>query len=167
VNITQKLRQLHTDIVAAKDGFKIVGAWALAERLLLRLPVNLDEASRVFEGKDTAGLLAMIEKIEKLERLDKPSAQRAAPAGPLPAFAHEDLAAALRAFKHRLKVVRLNDESRLGGRYTSGGKSSKIDAIEPPNEFDPAVWKVLARAGQLRDTGGGFYALPAGQQQRP
>lgn len=158
MNITQKLRQLHTDIAAAKDGFKIVDAWALAERLVLRFPVDLDAAARVFKDKDAAGLLSLIERIER------PPTR---PAGPLPEFSHDDLAAALRAFKHRLKVVRLNDESRLGGRYTSGGRASKIDAIEPPGEFDPAVWRVLARDGLLRDTGGGFYALPTEDRGTP
>ncbi|MAY75388.1 MAG: hypothetical protein CMJ31_11855 [Phycisphaerae bacterium] len=64
----------------------------------------------------------------------------------------------MRAFKKRLKLARLNDESKLGGRYTSGGKKSKIDAIEPPTEFGPEVWRALAAEGRLRHTGQGFYA---------
>lgn len=150
MNVTQKLRQLHADIAAAKDGFKIVDAWALAERLTLRLPVDLDEASRVFKEKDADGLLAIIDRLE-----NPPKKQEAE----LPEFHHDDLAAAMRAFKKRLKIIRLNDESKLGGRYTSGGRTSKVDAIEPPTEFDPQIWKVLARDGRLTDTGGGFYAL--------
>jgi hypothetical protein len=155
MNITQKLRQLHADIAAAKDGFKIVDAWALAERLVLRLPVNLERASRVFRERDAAGLLSLIESLETPQ-----SPKQVA----IPEFSHDDLTAALRAFKHRLKLARLNDESRLGGRYTSGGRSSKIDAIEPPGEFDPLIWKALARDGHLRDTGGGFYALRGGEK---
>ncbi len=154
MNATQKLRQLHGDIVAAKDGFKIVDAWALAERLTLRLPVDLDEAHRVFAQKDAAGLLAII------DRLEHPAKKQESE---LPAFHHDDLAAALRAFKKRLKIIRLNDESKLGGRYTSGGRSSKVDAIEPPGEFDPLIWRVLAREGKLTDTGGGLYALPSNE----
>ena len=155
MNITQKLRQLHADIVAAKDGFKIVDAWAMAERLLLRLPVDLNEASRVLQAKDAEGLLALIEGLE--------SPPRPAASAPLPEFHHDDLAAAMRAFKKRLKLVRLNEESKLGGRYTSGGRTSKADAIEPPSGFDPLIWKALARDGKLTDTGGGFYAPIAGQ----
>lgn len=154
VNVTQKLRQLHADIAAAKDGFKIADAWTLAERLTLRLPVDLDEASRVFKDKDADGLLAIIDRLE--------NPQKPAEAAPLPDFHHDDLAAAMRAFKKRLKIVRLNDESKLGGRYTSGGRTSKVDAIEPPGDFDPLIWKALARDGKLTDTGGGFYALPKG-----
>ena len=64
MNVIQKLRQLHTDIAAAQDRLKIVDAWALAERLALRLPVNLDEAQRVFAEKDADGLDALIAKLE-------------------------------------------------------------------------------------------------------
>ncbi|MEL6497941.1 MAG: hypothetical protein AAGJ54_10210 [Planctomycetota bacterium] len=150
MNLTQKLRQLHADIAEAKDGFKIVDAWALAERLTLRLPVDLEDASRVFKEKDAAGLLAIIDRLENPPKKEEVK---------LPEFDHDDLAAAMRAFKNRLKVIRLNDESKLGGRYTSGGRKSKADAIEPPSGFDPLIWKVLARDGRLIDTGGGFYSL--------
>ncbi len=64
----------------------------------------------------------------------------------------------MRAYTKRLKLARLADESRLGNRYTTGGRKSAIDAIIPPEEFPPEVWKALALAGKLRDTGGGFYA---------
>ncbi|KAA0217538.1 MAG: hypothetical protein DYG94_01195 [Leptolyngbya sp. PLA3] len=70
------------------------------------------------------------------------------------------MTAALKAFKKRLKLARLADESRLGGRYTSGGRESQIDAIIPPNEFPAAVWKALEKAGRLKHTGQGFYAEP-------
>ncbi|MEO0629327.1 MAG: hypothetical protein AAFY46_01195 [Planctomycetota bacterium] len=154
MNLTQKLRQLHADIADARDGFKIVDAWALAERLTLRLPVDLDEATRVFKEKDADGLLAIIDRLENPPKKEEVE---------LPEFHHDDLAAAMRAFKKRLKVIRLNDESKLGGRYTSGGRTSKVDAIQPPDGFDDAIWKVLARDGRLIDTGGGFYQLHASE----
>jgi hypothetical protein len=154
MNLTQKLRQLHADIAEAKDGFKIVDAWALAERLTLRLPVDLDEATRVFKEKDADGFLAIIDRLENPPKREEK---------PLPEFHHDDLAAAMRAFKKRLKIIRLNDESKLGGRYTSGGRTSKVDAIQPPDGFDDAIWKVLAKGGRLIDTGGGFYQLHASE----
>lgn len=151
MNITQKLRQLHADITQSGNGLKIVDAWALAERLSARLPIDQAEAKRVFAEKDAEGFLALIEKVENPPaKVEQPIEVDA-----------DTQAAALRAFKKRLKVMRLSDESRLGGRYTSGGRSSNIDAIEPPEGFELKVWKALVQAGRLRNTGQGFYALPS------
>lgn len=150
MNAIQKLRQLHTDITASGDGFKIVDAWTLAERLLMRIPISATRIDEVCKAKDAEGLDAIIASLE--QPADTPTKD-------LPEYPHDDLAAAMRAFKKRLKLVRLNDESRLGGRYTSGGRVSKVDAIEPPNGFPADIWRVLARDGQLKDTGRGFYAL--------
>jgi hypothetical protein len=72
----------------------------------------------------------------------------------------EQLKSALKAFRKRLKLTRLDDESRLNSRNPmSAGKKSEIAAILPPREFPPAVWQELARQGKLKDTGGGFYQL--------
>ncbi|MCB9846250.1 MAG: hypothetical protein H6811_09720 [Phycisphaeraceae bacterium] len=80
------------------------------------------------------------------------------PAAPPPDVPRDQMDAALKAFRKRLKLGRLADESRLGGRYTSGGRASNIDAILPPDEFPPEVWKALEHAGKLKHTGQGFYA---------
>lgn len=71
----------------------------------------------------------------------------------------ENLKRAMKAFRKRLKLQRLDDESRLGGRYTSGGRTSQIHAIQPPSQYPIEVWKELAGQGKLVDTGGGFYRL--------
>ena len=71
----------------------------------------------------------------------------------------EDLKKAYQAFKKRLKLTRLDDESRLGrGAMTSGGKSS-IQAIQPPNQYPKAVWDELVRQGRLRYAGHGLYEM--------
>ncbi|MEM1330181.1 MAG: hypothetical protein AAGG07_06445 [Planctomycetota bacterium] len=150
MNAIQKLRQLQQDITASGDGLKIVDAWALAGRLLLRMPINVDEAHRVLSEQDAAGLGALLDQLEN---------PNAAPKETLPEFSHDEKAAAMKAFRKRLKLMRLSDESRLGGRYTSGGRTSSIDAIEPPDSHPPEIWKVLARDGELKDTGKGFFAL--------
>ncbi len=67
----------------------------------------------------------------------------------------EELRKALKAFKKRLKLARLDDESRLGHK---GGKSA-IVAITPPFEFPRAVWDTLAEQGKLRRAGHGTYEL--------
>ncbi|MBL8879995.1 MAG: hypothetical protein JNG88_12820 [Phycisphaerales bacterium] len=66
---------------------------------------------------------------------------------------------ALKAFKKRLKMARLDDESRLGhGAMTTGGRSG-IVAIQPPNQYPPAIWPELVRQGKLRSAGYGLYEL--------
>ncbi len=76
-----------------------------------------------------------------------------------PEFDPAQLKSAMKAFKKRLKMARLDDESRLGhGALTSGGHSG-IVAIMPPNQFPQPVWDELARQGKLRRAGQGLYEL--------
>lgn len=71
----------------------------------------------------------------------------------------EQLRDALKAFKKRLKLTRLDDESRLGhGAVTKGGRSG-VQAIQPPHQYPKAVWDELVRQGRLRYTGHGLYTL--------
>lgn len=71
----------------------------------------------------------------------------------------EELKLALKAFRKRLKLMRLDDESRLGyGPMSSGGRSGVV-AITPPNQFSQAVWEELARQGKLKHAGGSLYEL--------
>ena len=73
----------------------------------------------------------------------------------------EELKTALKAFKKRLKLTRLDNESRLvGGPLT--GRASEIVAIAPPNQFPAAVWDELVRQGKLRKMGGGLFGLVEG-----
>lgn len=71
----------------------------------------------------------------------------------------EELKLALKAFKKRLKLNRLVDESRMGhGPMSTGGKSGVI-AIRPPDQFPDAIWQELDRQGKLKHAGGGLYEL--------
>lgn len=69
------------------------------------------------------------------------------------------LRTALKAFRKRLKLARLDDESRLGGRYTSKGGNSGIIGILPPNQYPQSVWDELEKLGKLRRSGQGLYEL--------
>ncbi len=80
-------------------------------------------------------------------------------AAPEKTFAPELLAEALKAFKKRLKLTRLDDESQLGhGPFSSGQRSSGL-GIRPPDQFEPEVWEALVSAGSLRRAPGGLYEL--------
>ena len=77
------------------------------------------------------------------------------PGAPTP----QDLKAALKAFKKRLKLTRLDAESSLGGGPLSGGRASNIVAVTPPVQFPQAVWDELVRQGKLKHAGRGTYEL--------
>lgn len=49
--------------------------------------------------------------------------------------AKEELRLAMKAFRKRLKLTRLDDESGLGYGPMSSGQKSDIVAITPPNQF--------------------------------
>jgi hypothetical protein len=80
---------------------------------------------------------------------------------PSPEISEDQLKRALGAFKKRLKLTKLDQESKLGGgRPMTSGKKSDIMGIIPPRDFPPSVWRELAQQGKLKDMGGGFYGLP-------
>ncbi len=150
MNALEKLREVTDTIGQSRNGLEIVDAWALAGRLLTRFSVDAGEARRIVQQKDHAALDAAVRALENPGAAPEPAATSPVSEG--------DMTAALKAFRKRLKLTRLDQESKLGGRYTSGGKRSGIEAIQPPTGFAPEVWKALEAAGRLKHTGGGFYA---------
>jgi hypothetical protein len=78
---------------------------------------------------------------------------------PQPGPSSEQLKAALKAFKKRLKLTRLDDQSRIGVGPMSSGRPSGIMAITPPDQYPAAVWEELARQGKLKRAGSGMYEL--------
>jgi hypothetical protein len=79
------------------------------------------------------------------------------PQSPVPT--PQDLKAALKAFKKRLKLTQLDDQSRIGVGPLTSGRSSGIVAISPPDQFPQYVWDELVRQGKLRQIGRGQYEL--------
>ncbi len=71
----------------------------------------------------------------------------------------EEMKRAMKAFKKRLKLTQLDDESRLGRSPLSGGGSSGIESIVPPREFSQEVWDELVKRGRLSKDSDGFYRI--------
>jgi hypothetical protein len=71
----------------------------------------------------------------------------------------EELKAAFKAFKRRLKVIRLDAESKLSRSPMTKGADSGIVAISPPTEFRQAVWDELVKQGKLKYAGQGTYEV--------
>jgi len=71
----------------------------------------------------------------------------------------EELKQAFKAFKKRLKLTRLGDESSISGGPMSSGRKSEVVAIVPPNQFAQAVWDELVKQGKIKHAGHGTYEL--------
>jgi hypothetical protein len=82
--------------------------------------------------------------------------------GPATPSQHDLLKGALKAFKKRIKVMRLDNESGKIGGPLSGGKSSSIVAITPPSQFPKEIWDELVKQGKLTYEGHGMYQLVEG-----
>jgi hypothetical protein len=67
----------------------------------------------------------------------------------------EELKRAYKAFKKRLKLARLDDESGL----SRGSKKSGIRGITPPGGHPPGIWEELVAQGKLKREGSGTYSL--------
>jgi hypothetical protein len=65
-------------------------------------------------------------------------------------FTKETLQRAMKALKKRLKVTRLDDESKLGHDPMSKGGHSGVVAVRPPNQYPPEVWQALEQKGRIR-----------------
>ena len=147
-----QLEELKTAIQGYDDPRRAGSEWKQVYKLLQKTDLPSPQVSHVVGMRDVAGLLELIDQLR---------APQAAPSPPDPdAPDPETCKKALRAFRKRLAVTRLDDESRLGGHsgLTSGGKSG-ITAIAAPIDWPKAVWQELVRQGKLRFAGQGCYEL--------
>lgn len=166
MNAVEKLRQMVGEIRRGPAAVDVRASWDLVGRLLGRMPVDSAEASRVCAARDIDGLDAMISRLERPQAAPPQETVKSADSAGVPggsggaAPSKEELDKALRAFRKRLKVMRLSEESKLGGRQLTAGRKSEIDGILPPHEFPSEVWQALAREGRLKALSQGFYALP-------
>ncbi len=75
----------------------------------------------------------------------------------------DDLKKALKAFKKRLKLTRLDDDSKLGHSPLTGSNKTHVVAIQPPSGFGREIWEELADKGYLKRDGSGFFELVEGK----
>lgn len=83
----------------------------------------------------------------------------AASASPVATHSPAELSRALQAFKKRLKLTKLDSESKLGYGPMTGGRPSGIVAITPPREYPRSVWDALVEQGRLKRGSQGMYEL--------
>ena len=75
----------------------------------------------------------------------------------------EEMRKALKAFKKRMKMTQLDDDSKLGHSPLSKARD-KIVSIQPPAGFGKEIWEELADKGFLKRDGVGFYEVVEGKQ---
>ena len=130
--------------------------WGAMHKLLLKAKVAPGEIMPLVAGRDLDGLHRLLAKLAGAPMVEEPKG----PSKPKPEIDHDTLAHAMKAFRSRMKLTRLDAESRLGVGPMTGGKKHGIDAIIPPREIPHEVWEALADEGKLRRFDGGFYGLP-------
>ena len=169
------------ELAALREAIATAGAaagpsWGAMHKALLKAKVDGRAILPIVGGRDLATLDALLawlrgEEVASTESGDAGAgdggasggaygrAAAGAPTAAAPEVPIEETRAAMRAFRKRLRLARLDAESRLGVGPLSGGKRHEIDAIVPPREFAIVVWEALVAEGRLRRAGGGFYAL--------
>lgn len=132
--------------------------WGVVHRALIKSPIDKAEAAAVIARRDVAALEAIAARLQG--RVPEVTGEPAAvEPDPVDAVDPETMKKAMRAFRKRLRLTRLDEESRLGVGPMTGGKHSQVSAIIPPNDFPRPVWDALVRAGRLHDRKQGFYEL--------
>ena len=74
----------------------------------------------------------------------------------------EELKRAFKAFKKRMKLTQLDEDSRLGRSPLTGARSTVV-SIQPPHGFPREIWEELADKGFLKRDGIGFYTVVPGK----
>jgi hypothetical protein len=156
----QKLGEVVSDLYLA-EGSKATKLWTSARAALMKLTAPDDpRVANVLSTRSVTALAKLLNDLNTMARTAPPTAPKSASASPV-ALDPDQLKQAMKAFRKRLKLTILDEESKLGrtGNPMSGGKLSKIVAIMAPREYPAAVWEELARQGKLKSSGGSFYEL--------
>jgi hypothetical protein len=120
--------------------------WAAARAALEASGEAPGELHAIVEARDRAALAALLAAWESGKILR-------------PVHDRDVLKRAVKAFRKRLKLVRLDEESRIGGAFSKGERSG-ITGVAPPDSFGPDVWAELVRVGRMIDVGHGVLELP-------
>ncbi len=181
-----KLSAIVSDLALTKDVKETGRLWAKAKEFLGKTSANKVRVEKLLGEKNLEELARVVNELSNAKpgavtHADRSGSQPEDPAAasspaaatpeaggsPSPtataaAIPPETLKHALHAYKKRLKLTILNDESRLSPRVMTGGRKSEVVAIIPPDQFPKEVWEELVKQGKLKYTGRGFYELMPG-----
>lgn len=176
----QRLQEIISDLALEADKGKASSLWKAAGMTLAKTSYDSLKAARVIADRNVEALAKIVTELTARAKEPRPAAPaRSAGAtatasvttavaatvqvNPTPAPVSagppsaDELKSALRAFKKRLKVTRLDSESKLSSRAVTGGQKSGIVAISPPSDYRRECWEILANEGKIKRSGGGLY----------
>lgn len=144
------------ELIAAIRGYddprRAASEWKQVYKLLQSPDLPALRVTHVVGMRDMVGLTELV------NQLRDPAATATLPQADIPDM--ETCRRAMRAFRKRLTLTRLDDESKISSHSPlSKGAGSGATAIIPPNEWPEPVWRELVRQGKLRDIGHGLYEL--------
>lgn len=176
---SNKLSEIVSDLWLAADEKARARLWGRVKTALLRVGVDESEVAKVVDQRDFESLAKLVAQVDAGTPPKQPSGgdqgrapsvsdgrtigqmrQEKAAEGGYDSLEEANLKRALRAFRKKLKSMRLDDESSLGNRYTTSGRASNIAAITPPNQYPKPVWDKLVELGRLKRSGQGTFELP-------
>ena len=143
------LSRILADVVAQLQiGVATDQAWDEAGRALAATRMEDDvELFVAVEDRDLDALRGIVRQWESGERT-------------LTRHDRDVLKRAMKAFRKRLRLVRLDAESSVGGGAFSSGRQSGIVGVRPPDQYPQEVWEGLARQKRLVAAPDGIYELP-------
>lgn len=169
--MTQKLGEIVSNLYLCEDKKKAAGLWKRAYDALKKTDANPNRAANIVARRSIEELAALVGELTMGDQAAatphprsvapaKPAAQPAGATDPDQPPSPETLKAAMKAFRKRLKLTRLDHESQINNRTPlTSGKSSGVVSIIPPNQYPRTVWDELVRQGKLKRSGGGFHEL--------
>jgi hypothetical protein len=130
--------------------------WGEVQRLLVKAKAAPDAVGRAVVSREPAAIRALIESIRNPDT----TPAQPTPVQDGPEIPAETLREAMKAFKKRMKLTKLDHESKLGRSPLTSGKDASFDSILPPNQFSSDVWYTLVTRGDLVASGKGFFRFP-------
>ena len=131
--------------------------WGTLHKSLMAAKVPSSDVMPLIMGRDVEAVSHLLARLRGDEPAIEPVTEPTEQVADVP---DQTKRQAMKAFRKRIKLTRLDHESRLGVGPLTGGKAAEFESILPPHQFPAEVWKALAADGQLVTTGRGFYKLP-------
>jgi hypothetical protein len=141
------LDELVSAIRAFADPRRAGDQWKQAFKLLQKAGLPPGRINAVVGMRDPDALAELVDSL-------RAPAEEAAPGDGAPDQA--TCRRALQAFRKRLALTVLDEESTLGRGPLSKGANASA-AIVPPREWPDEVWQELVRQGKLKCVGHGLY----------